>query len=156
MLLYSAALQRIGEICKHISPRGDSAGRVEPLCISLVLFYCLISKEKTLSLQRSTATHCCQNRRETLGTNLLCCCLQPACSSSFVKDGGHKVNVAFLWRSRACFSQLSGTYDTGLFCFMRKFVIEAQAWNTLSMAMELQLEQARDQYIWRQREALAK
>lgn len=42
------------------------------------------------------------------------------------------------------------------FCFMRKFVIEGQAWKALSMAMESQLEQAWDQYIWRQREALAK
>lgn len=39
---------------------------------------------------------------------------------------------------------------------MRKFVIEGQAWKALSMAMESQLEQAWDQYIWRQREALAK
>lgn len=113
--------------------------------------------QQAICLQKCMVISCCKNRRETLGTKLLCCCLQPAWSSFFVKDGWQKVNMAFLWRSCTWFFQLSGADDTWFPSgFLGSLLTEGQTWKAWSMAMESQLEQAWDQDIWRQREVLAK
>lgn len=93
-------------------PAGHSAGRVESLRTSTVLSdFPKHHRETPLTLEVKSH-RCCKRRGETRGSEPLCCCLRPARSSSFGKDGWHKANVAFLWHSRACFSRLSGIYDT--------------------------------------------
>lgn len=65
--------------------------------------------------------------------------------------------MAFLWHSCTRFFQLSGADGTwSPSVLLGSLLTEGQTWKAWSMAVESQLEQAWDQDIWRQREALAK
>lgn len=94
-----------------------------------------------------------RNTRHKTALLLLTTCLQQLLCKLWTAQSERGISLAF---TRVLLSAVWYIWHMRPFCFMRKLVIEGQAWKALSMAMESQLEQAWDQYIWRQREALAK